>query len=73
MNILSFVISILSIISFDILFGFVLYLLWKYLDLKYFSSFEIEQLKSENKYLKEENKKIGGTSADFYGKDFDKL
>ena len=33
----------------------------------------ITVLKAENKYLKDENKKVNGTSADFYGKDYDKL
>jgi len=73
MNFLGFIIWLLLIISIDCIFGFGLFLLWKYLDLIYFSESTIEQLKAENKYLKEENKKVNGTSADFYGKDYDKL
>ena len=30
------------------------------------SQLEINILKEENKYLKEENKKVNGTSADFW-------
>lgn len=63
MNILSFLISLLWIISIDCLFGFLLFIVWKYFDGKYFSSFEIETLKEENAYLKKENKKIGGCSS----------
>ena len=73
MNGLCFIVSIVAIFSHTCLVGFALYLAWRYLDLKYFSTSEIEQLKAENKYLKEENKKVNGTSADFYGKDYDKL
>lgn len=73
MSFLSFIFGILCLISIDVLLGFVIYIFWKYYDLKYFSLSEVEQLKAENKYLKEENKKVSGASADFYGKDFDKL
>lgn len=73
MNGLCFIVSIVAIFSHTCLVGFALYLAWRYLDLKYFSTSEIELLKQENKYLKEENKKVNGTSADFYGKDYDKL
>lgn len=73
MNGLCFIVSIIAIISHTCLVGFALYLAWRFLDLKYFSSSEIELLKQENKYLKEENKKVNGTSAYFYGKDYDKL
>lgn len=37
--------------------------------MKYFSNLEIEQLKVENNYLKEENKKIKGTSTNFWSED----
>lgn len=67
MNFLEFTYSILKIISIDILVGFSLYLIWKYLDLKYFSTCEVSQLKEEINYLKEENKKIKGTSTNFWG------
>ena len=73
MNGFSFILYLLRLCSLDIALGFTLYLVWRFLDLKYFSTSEIELLKQENKYLKEENKKVNGTSADFYGKDYDKL
>lgn len=69
MNFISFIIWILVIISFDSLFGFGLFLIWKYLDLKYFSTSEIELLKQENKYLKEENRKFGGNNTEFWDDD----
>lgn len=62
----NFILGLFFIISLDCIFGFVLFLLWKYLDIKYFSTSEIEQLKEENKYLKNENKKVKGTSSDFW-------
>lgn len=63
---LSFLISLLWLISIDIIIGFIIFIIYKYVDLKYFSSLEIEQLKTENEYLKEENKKIKGTSTNFW-------
>lgn len=63
---LKLIITILWVISVDCIAGFLLYLLWKYLDLKYFSSSEIEILRQENEYLKQENKKVNGTSSDFW-------
>lgn len=59
-------INLLWVVSFDCVFGFGLFLLWKYLDLKYFSTSEIALLKEENKYLREENKKINGSSSEFW-------
>ena len=59
-------ISLLWLISIDIIIGFLIFMLYKYVDLKYFSNLEIEQLKTENKYLKEENQKIKGTSTNFW-------
>ena len=67
MNALSFLISLLWLISIDSIIAFILFMIYKYVDLKYFSNLEIEQLKTENKYLKEENKKINGTSTNFWG------
>lgn len=61
-----FILGLLTIISLDCIFGFALYLLWHYLDIKYFSTSEIELLKEENNYLKEENKKVNGTSTSFW-------
>lgn len=66
MNFLEFLIELLKIVSFDLIMGFVLYVGYNYFDKKYNSSLEINLLKEENKYLKEENKKIHGTSADFW-------
>lgn len=43
------------------------FMLYRYIDMKYFSDLEINQLKEENKYLREENQKIKG-STDFWGK-----
>ena len=56
----------LCLISVDSILGFSLYLLWKYLDLKYFSKFEVTLLQNEIEFLKQENKKINGTSTDFW-------
>lgn len=69
MNGLQFIYSILCLISIDVSIGFCIYLFWKFLDLRYFSTSEIEQLKTENKYLKEENRKINGTSTEFWSDD----
>lgn len=66
MNLLNFLISLLWLISIDSIIAFILFMIYKYVDLKYFSNLEIEQLKTENKYLKEENKKINGTSTNFW-------
>ena len=63
MNSLTFIFCLLFLISVD----FVIYNLYKYFNLKYFSRLEINQLKEENKYLKEENKKLGGASTNFWG------
>ena len=68
MSFLNFIFGILCLISIDSILGFSLYLLYKFMDLKYFSSMEITILKQENEYLKNENKKINGTSADFWEK-----
>ena len=57
-----FIIELLKLASFDIGFGFILYLIWRYIDLKYFSTLDVETLKRENKYLREENQKINGSN-----------
>lgn len=67
MNSLSFIFSLLCLISADLMLSFLIFILYKYLDLKYFSTLEIINLKEENKFLKEENKKINGTSTNFWG------
>lgn len=59
MNSLSFFFGLLCLISVD----FVIYNLYKYFNLKYFSRLEINQLKDENKYLKEENQELSGSSS----------
>ena len=59
MHSLSFFFGLLCLISVD----FVIYNLYKYFNLKYFSRLEINQLKDENKYLKEENQKLSGSSS----------
>lgn len=58
----------LWLISIDLFIGFTLWNLYKYIDLKYFSTFEITTLKEENAYLKNENKKMNGTSTNFWDK-----
>lgn len=68
MNSLEFLFNLLELISKDIIIGFIVYIIYKYLDLKFFSSSEIELLRQENEYLKSENKKIGGTSTNFWDK-----
>lgn len=57
-----FIIELLGLVSVDIITGFILYLGWRYLDLKYFSTLDVETLKRENKYLREENQKINGSN-----------
>lgn len=64
-----FIIELLRLVSLDFGWGFILYLLWRYIDLKHFSTFEISTLKAENRYLKEENQKIHGTSSEFWNEE----
>lgn len=66
MDFLSFIFGLLCLISIDIIVGFIVYTFWKYFDLKYFSKLEISLLKKENEYLKEENKKVNGSSTEFW-------
>lgn len=66
MTFTSFIFGILCLISIDSILGFLIYLLWKYLDLRYFSKFEVTLLQNEIEYLKQENKKLNGTSTDFW-------
>ena len=65
MSFSEFIINFLWLVSLDVLLGFLLWMFYKYMDLKYFSSFEISVLKEENDYLKNENRKINGTSTFF--------
>ena len=69
MDFLSFIFGLLCLVSIDTIIGFVVYTLWKYFDMKYFSEFEISKLKIENEYLKQENAKVNGASNDFWRKD----
>lgn len=69
MNFLEFLVQLLTIISVDILVGFCIWILYKYIDLKYFSSLDITLLREENEYLKKENKKLSGTSTNFWNED----
>lgn len=64
MNGLSFIFSILCLISIDCILGTLVYLLWKYLDIKYFSKFEVTLLQNENEYLKKQNQKLRDISTD---------
>lgn len=66
MSFLQFIFNLLCLISLDTILGILLYLLWKYLDLKYFSKFEVTILQNEIEFLKRENKKLNGTSTDFW-------
>lgn len=54
MNALSFFFGLLCLISLDSILGFLIFIFYKYFDLKYFSNLEINQ-------LKEENKKVNGS------------
>ncbi len=69
MSALSFLFGLLCLISIDVILGFIVFVFYKYFDLKYFSHLEINVLKEENKYLKEENKKVSGSSTDFWRED----
>lgn len=69
MNGLSFVFGLLLLVSIDVMLGFIIFVFYRYFDLKYFSKLEINILKEENKYLREENQKMQGSSAGFWSKD----
>ena len=69
MDFLSFVFGLFCLISADVILGFIIYMLWQYFDLTYFSELEITLLKQENEYLKKENAKVNGASNDFWRKD----
>ena len=69
----AFILGLLVLVSFDSMISFILYLVWKYIDLKYFSNFEISTLKEEIKFLRNENKKVGGASTDFWDNDKKKV
>lgn len=66
MNSLEFIYKMLSLISIDVIVGFLVYVFYTYFDKKYMSQLEISLLQEENNYLKKENKKCNGTSADFW-------
>ena len=73
MNFLSFIFGILCLASIDCILGFLIYIFWKYFDMKYFSKLEINLLKEENKYLKEQNKKINGIEYEDWSANHDNL
>lgn len=60
---LGFLLGLLILISVDVMLGFIIFTFYRYFNLKYFSRLEINQLKDENKYLKEENQKLSGSSS----------
>lgn len=64
-----FFIELLRLVSCDIGIGFIIYVTWRYIDLKYFSTFDVETLKIENKYLREQNKKINDNPEEFWNKE----
>lgn len=66
MNSLEFIYKMLILISIDVIVGFIVYVFYTYFDKKYMSQLEISLLQEENNYLKKENKKCNGTSADFW-------
>ncbi len=63
MNFLEFIIELLKIGSFDVIMGFILYVGYKYFDRKYNSDLKITVLEEENKYLKQENQKVNGSTS----------
>ena len=73
MDFLNFIFKLLCLVSFDTIIGFLIYLLWKYLDLKYFSKFEVTLLQNELEYLKKENRKLNGTSTENWGDGYNNL
>lgn len=73
MTFLEFIFKLLCLTSIDIIAGILIYFLWKYLDLKYFSKFEVTLLQNEIEYLKKENKKINNTSTDFWSDNNDNM
>lgn len=73
MDFLSFIFGLLCLISIDTILGFIVYTLWKYFDMKYFSKLEINILKEENRYLKEQNKKVTGTDYEDWSMNHDNL
>ena len=62
----NFLYSCGSLTSIDVIVGFIVYVFYTYFDKKYMSQLEISLLQEENNYLKKENKKCNGTSADFW-------
>ncbi len=66
MSLLDFIFNLLCLASIDCILGILVYIVWKYFDLKYFSKFEVTLLQNEIEYLKKENKKLNGASTDFW-------
>ena len=66
MNFLEFLIELFWIISIDCILGFVLFVGYQFYKRKYDSKLAISLLEEENRYLKEENRKVDGTSINFW-------
>ena len=65
MKFFELLIELIRVISFDILAGFLIWTLYRYIDYKYFSELEIVTLRKENIYLKRQNRDLNGTSTFF--------
>lgn len=63
MNYLQFIISLLTLVSIDVFVGIIVFEFYHYFNDKYKSQLEVVTLREENKYLKEQNKKVDGTST----------
>lgn len=63
-----FLLGFLILVSIDVFVGFLIWLLYKYIDMKYLSEFKITTLQEENDFLKRENRKVNG-STKFWEKD----
>lgn len=68
MKFFELLIELIRVISLDVLAGFLIWTLYKYIDYKYFSELEIVTLKKENIYLKRQNRELNGTST-FYNQE----
>ena len=64
MTFIGFLFGILCLISIDTICGTLIYILWKYLDSKYYSKLELTLLQNENEFLKQENKRIQSIYTD---------
>lgn len=69
MNGFEFIVWLLAISSFDVIFGFILFIGFQYFQRKYNSKLDISILEEENRFLKEENQKVNGTSTNFWNEE----